>query len=268
MSLADRAAALVSRWVATYTRHLPAEVAERRRAEVASDLWEQRAAAREAAAPAVAVALSILRRMASGMPADLRWRQGQLAATPARSRMPPERRLLGVLAGNWWLVAAGLVGAAEVVVGARIALGDAQPVVGTGATARAGTTTGGGVLMAGAGLLLLWGIVWRRRSPGPGGVLIAAGALPAMLLWPWTVALAVALVVPLELLRPRQPGRPGTPAPSGSQADLARGIPVTALPLASLTLIGTLVGGLPLAAGLLLFGLLVAYLRRRRDHAA
>lgn len=89
-----------------------------------------------------------------------------------------------------------------------------------------------------------------------------------MLLWPWTVALAVALAVPLELLRPRRPGRPGTPAPSGSQADLARGIPVTALPLAYLTLIGTLVGGLPLAAGLLLFGLLVAYLRRRRDHAA
>ncbi len=57
MNAADRAAALVSWWVATYTRHLPAEVGQRRRAEVGSDVWEQRAAGRAAATPAVVVAL-------------------------------------------------------------------------------------------------------------------------------------------------------------------------------------------------------------------
>ena len=43
MNAADRTAGLVAWWVATYSRHLPAEVADRRQAELASDLWEQRA---------------------------------------------------------------------------------------------------------------------------------------------------------------------------------------------------------------------------------
>jgi hypothetical protein len=43
MSTADRIAGLVLWWVATYSRHLPAEVAERLQAELVSDLWEQRA---------------------------------------------------------------------------------------------------------------------------------------------------------------------------------------------------------------------------------
>lgn len=73
MSTTDRTVALVSWWVATYSRHLPAEVAERRQGELASDLWEQRAYGRAVGAPAPAVALSIRRRMTAGMPADLRW---------------------------------------------------------------------------------------------------------------------------------------------------------------------------------------------------
>ena len=43
MNAADRAAALVAWWVAIYSRRLPTQVAERRQAELASDLWEQRA---------------------------------------------------------------------------------------------------------------------------------------------------------------------------------------------------------------------------------
>lgn len=166
---------------------------------------------------------------------------------------------------HWWLVLAGLVGAAEVVVGARIALRGAQPVIGTGATARIGTTTGGGVMIAGAGLLLLVGIVCRRRSRPGGGILIAAGAVPAMLLWPWTMPLAVVLAVPLELVRTRYPGRPGTPPLSGYQVALALGVQVATQPLAYLILIGRL----PLAAGLPLLGLLLVYIRlRRRGQAA
>jgi hypothetical protein len=265
MNAADRAAALVSWWVANYTQHLPAEVGERRRAEVASDVWEQRAAGRQAAAPTVVVALSILRRMATGMPADLRWRKLQLAAARGRSLQPRARLLRHTLARHWWLVLAGLVGLAEVVVGAHIALGDAQPVTSTGATPRTGTTTGGGILIAAAGGLLLAGIVWRHWSRSGGNILIAAGALPAVLLWPWTVPLAVVLV-PLERVRARHPGRPGTP--SGYQVALALGIQVASLAIAYLILMGRL----PLATGLLLLGLLgllVACIRpRRRGHAA
>jgi len=255
------------RWVATYTQHLPAEIGQRRRAEVASDVWEQRAAGLQAATPAAVVALSILRRIAAGMPADLRWRQGQLAAARGRSLEPRERPLLRALASNWWLVLAGLIGAAEVVVGARIALGGAQPVIGTGATARTGTTTGGGILIASAGLLVLLGIVWRRRSRSGGGVLIAAGALPAMPLWPWLVPLVVVLAITSELVRARHLGRPGTPPPSGYQVALTLGVQVLALWLAYLILIGRL--PLAAAAGLPLLGLLLVTIRLlRRRHAA
>src|SRR6266487_2774690 len=255
------------RWVATYTQHLPAEIGQRRRAEVASDVWEQRAAGLQAATPAAVVALSILRRIAAGMPADLRWRQGQLAAARGRSLEPRERPLLRALASNWWLVLAGLIGAAEVVVGARIALGGAQPVIGTGATARTGTTTGGGILIASAGLLLLLGIVWRRRSRSGGGVLIAAGALPAVPLWPWLVPLVVVLAMTSELVRARHLGRPGTPPPSGYQVALTLGVQVLALWLAYLILIGRL--PLAAAAGLPLLGLLLVTIRLlRRRHAA
>ena len=69
MSTADRMAAVVTWWVARYTRRLPAEAAERRQAELASDLWEQRTYGRLVGASTAAVALSILRRMAAGMPA-------------------------------------------------------------------------------------------------------------------------------------------------------------------------------------------------------
>jgi hypothetical protein len=255
------------RWVATYTQHLPAEIGQRRRAEVASDVWEQRAAGLQAATPAAVVALSILRRIAAGMPADLRWRQGQLAAARGRSLEPRERLLLRALASNWWLVLAGLIGAAEVVVGARIALGGALPVIGTGATARTGTTTGGGILIASAGLLVLLGIVWRRRSRSGGGVLIAAGALPAMPLWPWLVPLVVVLAMTSELVRARHLGRPGTPPPSGYQVALTLGVQVVALWLAYLVLIGRL--PLAAAAGLPLLGLLLVTIRLlRRRHAA
>jgi hypothetical protein len=178
VTAADRAAGLVAWWVEAYTRHLPDEVAGRRRAEVDSDLWEQRAAGRRA----WLVAFSILRRMAAGMPADLHWRHGQLAAARGRLLEPRARPVLAALARNWWLVAAALVGTAEVVAGIRMALAGDNPVIGTGATARTGTTTGSGILFAAAGLLLLAGIAWRRRSPTVAGTLIAAGAFPAMLL--------------------------------------------------------------------------------------
>ena len=117
MNAADRAAALVAWWVAIYSRRLPTQVAERRQAELASDLWEQRAWGQAVGAPAPAVALSILRRMTAGMPADLRWRHLQLAATRGRPLVPGGQPVLRTLARNWWLVLAALVGLFEVLFG-------------------------------------------------------------------------------------------------------------------------------------------------------
>jgi|SRR5215218_5670019 hypothetical protein len=58
MTTSDRTTALVIRWMAVYTRRLDRAVAARQQAELASDLWEQRAHARQVGAPDPLVALS------------------------------------------------------------------------------------------------------------------------------------------------------------------------------------------------------------------
>ncbi len=83
MTAADHACALVMSWSSVYTRRLPFLTAEARRAELASDLWEHRTAARRAQAADLAVAAAILRRMLGGIPADLSWRHHQLTLASA-----------------------------------------------------------------------------------------------------------------------------------------------------------------------------------------
>jgi hypothetical protein len=207
MSTADRAAALVAWWVATYSRHLPAEVAERRQAELASDLWEQRAWGQAVGAPAPFVALSILRRMTAGMPADLRWRQRQLAATRGRPLVPGGRPVLRTLARNWWLVLAALVGIFEVGFGVAIPLEEGANF----------DTVGGGALIAAAGLLILAGIAVRRRwSRVVGDIMIAIGPLPTVaFLWMILPALAgvpVIVAATLDVAEARSLGRQGRAA--------------------------------------------------------
>jgi hypothetical protein len=204
MSTADRAAALVAWWVATYSRHLPTEMAERRQAELASDLWEQRAWGQAVGAPAPFVALSILRRMTAGMPADLRWRQRQLAATRGRPLVPGGRPVLRTLARNWWLVLAALVGIFEVGFGVAIPLEEGANF----------DTVGGGALIAAAGLLILAGIAVRRRwSRVVGDIMIAIGPLPTVaFLWMILPALAgvpVIVAATLDVAEARSLGRKG-----------------------------------------------------------
>jgi hypothetical protein len=81
---AERASALVLSWAGMYTRRLPYPVAHARRAELASDLWEQRADGHGSGTPPAWVGLAILLRMAAGVPADLSWRHRQLAAAQGR----------------------------------------------------------------------------------------------------------------------------------------------------------------------------------------
>jgi hypothetical protein len=193
--------------VSTYSRHLPAEAADRRQAELASDLWEQRAYGRQVGAPAPAVALSILRRMAAGMLADLRWRHHQLAATWGRPLVPGGRPGLRTLARNWWLVLSALVGLFEVAFGVAIPLHDGVNF----------NTIGGGAIVATAGLLILGGIaVRRRRSRIAGDLMIAVGAMP-MMPWLWIIPLPVAgltviVAATVDAAEARSLGRRSAPA--------------------------------------------------------
>jgi hypothetical protein len=184
MTAADRAAAVVARWVRFYTRQLPTEVAERRRAELASDLWEQRTHGRAAGGPG----FSILRRMAAGAPADLRWRHEQLAVARGRQPEPGMRDGWRALARGWWLGLAGLVALSEVVLGISMTR-EAFP----GATAR-------GVAATAGGLLVLTGVALRRRLRVAGDLAVTAGALPAVSWWATTGPAALLSVAALVVI--------------------------------------------------------------------
>lgn len=78
----ERMADLVARWVRLYTRNLPAPIAERRMAEIGSDLHDQIAHERGLGTSERRIALSILSRMVRGISADASWR-GQTTADPS-----------------------------------------------------------------------------------------------------------------------------------------------------------------------------------------
>ena len=77
---------LVRIWTRLYTFALPAEIRDRRRAEIESDVWESE---HDPDTPHPALLLRLLR----GVPADLRWR---LEVTPTREHA---RAAVGALAG-------------------------------------------------------------------------------------------------------------------------------------------------------------------------
>ena len=108
---AERAAGLVRRWVAFYTRGLPAEVRQDRRDELDDDLWSQM---REAAAsgPDQSLSSEVVMRLVFGIPADLTWRVEQLrvalknGGAPERSPTTGTRAiaLLAIVGGVGWVV--------------------------------------------------------------------------------------------------------------------------------------------------------------------
>ena len=80
----ETSATLVRRWVALYTRGLPAEVRLDRRDEIADDIWSQLSDRSDGGNKEASVAGEILVRMVVGMPADIGWRMAQRRAAPAR----------------------------------------------------------------------------------------------------------------------------------------------------------------------------------------
>jgi hypothetical protein len=72
MNASSIAASFARGWTAAYTAGLPREIRDRRREEIASDLWEQRHDTDPVRPEGVAA------RVWLGMPADLVWRSGEL----------------------------------------------------------------------------------------------------------------------------------------------------------------------------------------------
>jgi hypothetical protein len=76
MNAAAIVAAFARRWAAAYTFGLPAETRDRRREEIAGDLWEQQHDEQDAHRRHWSAA-RLAARVGSGMPADLLWRAGE-----------------------------------------------------------------------------------------------------------------------------------------------------------------------------------------------
>lgn len=119
----------MAKWCAWYTRDLTSTVAEARREEIASDLYEHGVFADEIALPPRRLARTILLRAVLGVPADLSWRRTQTRAVPsgegalaralARGKLPVlaylisaalfvwggfvlTRITMSLLRGEWW----------------------------------------------------------------------------------------------------------------------------------------------------------------------
>lgn len=168
------AAAVARHWVNWYTGRANTEWAERRRAEIASDLWEQQADALRFGRSSLRLQLSIIRRVLVGMGADLRWANEQRSRTGVTG-----------VSGRRWRAAGALAIAAFYL----------WLVVDTLSDADQGT---GGLLVSltGAGLVVL-GLALQHWASSAGATLLALGAAPAMLAWwaPAVPALAIVVVV-------------------------------------------------------------------------
>jgi len=176
---------IANTWARVYTAGAPADLREGRRDEIASDTWEQRAAAGETTRTSAAIAWRTFR----GMPADVSWRFEQ--ASPARA-------LAGAAAARGrtslrWTVNRGLPGVTLLLAGGYAAVGLLLFIV---------LGAGGGdrppgemawiaslMLVSGALIAAAFALIPRRRKTGL--AMLVAGLLP------FSLALAVTVVVPV-----------------------------------------------------------------------
>lgn len=190
MNALDRAEAVVLGWAHAYTRGLPGTTRQRRIDELTSDCHEHRHWGREVGAPTVAVAASMVARTLAGMPADVLWRQHEVAT--ARDQSPnPRGAVMGRwMKDNWWIALAVVTGAFVTTMGVGLPFEDRT----TGALV-------GGIVIALLGLTTLAGTVVRRRRRAWGDVMIAVGTFP-LYAFLWTIILPIvglAVLIPAVL---------------------------------------------------------------------
>ena len=196
------------RWVHWYTRSCPADVAAARREELESDAWEHAADAAERGVSRSAFDVDVLRRVLSGVPADLSWRREVLRSrsrsdTPGVPIMSRPRRIASFAT----LVLAGLAATPAVALIALLGSGD-NGDLSTVAKIQI-------VFITALGVVLLAGLVLRVRGDRPvlaTALLAGASPAPAMaLFWfPPVYVLSAALLIMALITHPRR----GEPAPA------------------------------------------------------
>ena len=214
--IAATAAAVARRWVRWYSGLVGTEAAERRRAEIESDLWEQQSDARETGTRSSIVAGAIALRVVGGVPDDLIWvRTQRLAMRGQRAdRKASAMNSHASSPARWWWVAGAAVLAA-IYFGAGIdnLIADYGPLPRSAAACFSYLA------------ILIAGIACRVKVPRLSGVLIAAGALPT---------LAAYWAPPLMIF--------GVAIAIGALIEVARRSAAGALPRAGAVLGGVLLG--------------------------
>jgi hypothetical protein len=172
---ADR---IAQRWTAWYTRGLAAELAERRVAEIRSDLFDHATASGRSAAQQ----RNVLGRVLWGIPADLSWRRAARASSPRRRETGAPMRLqrsttaviIGLVLFELWAAVGSLTG--------------------DGGGARYAT-----VLLVATALLCI-GLAQRATSPRRSTVLIIAGAAAPVAVFYWMAPIFVPLFLAVSAL--------------------------------------------------------------------
>jgi hypothetical protein len=154
---------LARAWVRYYTRDMPPDIRDARRAELESDLWEQDSASGSAS---VAVALSVLDRCICGMPADVTWRREVRRSHPLYRHDARHHSRDG---GTMTPIAERVVAGLAILLGAFYLSLAAQGFFGQMGGSYAGQAVYGAICLIG-GVLILGGLATSRRLVPLGGI--------------------------------------------------------------------------------------------------
>jgi hypothetical protein len=180
-------------WVVTYTRGLPAESAERRRDELASDLFEHASLV----GPSSGHQTEVLGRVLWGIPADLSWRRA--ARAPRLRRLATGETMTKRKVANVLFVV-------YILFNVWAAIGVLFNPDGGGAPYATGLLTAAG--------LMGFGLYWRDDAPRRATVLLSLGAIIPAFTFFWMAPIFGPLGLVLAWLAiTSEPGR-RTPVPA------------------------------------------------------
>jgi hypothetical protein len=208
VSLLALSALATSRWAGFYTRKLPESQRLDRIGEIESDLWEHSSHGRRSGVTEADIAFEILLRLVLGVPADLLWRRSVFARA---SGMRTAAGSLDLSKGALKMTKRVLVSFSNAVAVA----GGLFLILNAFGSGLVGGSTGD-VLFAlvevGCAVLLIGGVIYARRSPRTGTILLIAGATLAAgwHFWAlWLFAPLALIVIVGAIAKLRTPGGPG-----------------------------------------------------------
>jgi hypothetical protein len=179
---------LTRAWVRLYTKGLPPELRDDRRAEIESDLWEQGYDGEANGHDPQETGAEVLLRLVAGLPADLTWRLGQIGARRSAGKNS------SILAKGGNLMQTVLE---KGMMGLTLVLGLFWILVLPINAMDGGGSVFGVVLVVAVGIALVTGVLVSGRLPWLGVGLVALGSLvgAAATYWMLVITLPVAIVL-------------------------------------------------------------------------